>query len=92
MEHISLRDKTQGLITRLILLSKGDVQMTNISGADLFYTDGDAGLYEFKLIQGANYAYIAFHGMIIRSEDPDFRKILQHWHAEVTRNAVLTYS
>jgi len=92
MEHISLRDKTQCLIARLILLSKDDVQITNISGTDLFYTDGDAGLYEFKLIQGANYAYIAFHGMIIRSEDADFRKTLLHWHAEAMRNAVLTYS
>ena len=92
MEHISLRDKAQDLIVRLTLLSKDNIQITNISGADLFYTDGDAGLYEFKVIQGANYAYIAFHGMIIQSEDPDFRKTLQHWHAEATRNAVLMYS
>lgn len=92
MEHISLREKINSLIARLTLLSKEEVNITNISGADLFYTDGDAGLYEFKLTQGTNTAYIAFHGMIILSEDPEFRKTLKFWHAEVTRNAVLTYS
>ena len=92
MEHISLREKINSLIARLTLLSKEEVNITNISGADLFYTDGDAGLYEFKLTQGTNTAYIAFHGMIIRSEDPEFRKTLGVWHAEVTRTAVLTYS
>jgi hypothetical protein len=92
MEHISLRDKVNSLTIRLSLFSKEQVNITNISGADLFYTDGDAGLYEFKLTQATNTAYTAFHGMIIRSEDPEFRKILGFWHAEVTRNAVLTYS
>jgi hypothetical protein len=92
MEHISLRDKVDSLIVRLTLLSKEEVNITNISGADLFYTDGDAGLYEFKLTQGTNTAYIAFHGMIIRSEDPEFRKTLGFWHAGVTRSAVLTCS
>ena len=65
MEHIPLRDKIDSLIVSLSLLSKEQVDITNISGADLFYTDGDAGLYEFKLTQGTNTAYIAFHGMII---------------------------
>lgn len=92
MEHISLRDKVNSLTIGLSLFSKEQVNITNISGADLFYTDGDAGLYEFKLTQATNTAYIAFHGMIIRSEDPEFRKTLGFWHAEVTRNAVLTYS
>ena len=92
MEHISLRDKVNSLTIRLSLFSKEQVNITNISGADLFYTDGDAGLYEFKLTQPTNTAYIAFHGMIIRSEDPEFRKTLGFWHAEVTRNTVLTYS
>lgn len=92
MEHIPLLGKTQNLIVRLSLFNKEIPQITNISGADLFYTDGDAGLYEFKLTQGTHTAYIAFHGMIIRSEDPEFRKTLGFWHAEVTRNAVLTYS
>lgn len=92
MEHISLRDKVDSLIVRLTLLSKEEVNITNISGADLFYTDGDAGLYEFKLTQGTNTAYIAFHGMIIRSEDPEFRKTLGFWYAGVTRSAFLTCS
>ena len=92
MEHISLRDKIDSLIVRLTLLSKAQVNITNISGADLLYTDGDAGLYEFKLTQDTNTAYIAFHGMIIRSEDPEFRKTLGFWHAEATRSAVLTCS
>jgi hypothetical protein len=92
MEHISLRDKAQELIARLILLSKDDVQVTNISGADMLYTDGNAGLYEFKVTQGINNVYIGFHGIMFRSEDPEFRKTLQHWHAEATRNAVFKYS
>lgn len=92
MEYIPLREKAQDLIARLTLLSKDNIQITNISGADMLYTDGNAGLYEFKVIQGANYAYIAFHGIMFRSEDPDFRKTLQHWHAEATRNSILTYS
>jgi hypothetical protein len=92
MEHISLRDKVQDLIARLTSLSKEHVQITNISGADMFYTDGNAGLYEFKLTQGTNNVYIAFHGLMFRSEDPEFRKILGIWHAEATRKAVLTYS
>lgn len=92
MEHISLRDKVDILIVRLTLLSKEEINITNISGADLFYTDGDAGLYEFKLTQGTNTAYISFHGMIIRSENTEFRKTLGFWHAEVTRSAVLTCS
>jgi hypothetical protein len=92
MEHIPLVDKTQNLIVRLSLFNKEIPQITNISGADMYYTDGDAGLYEFKLTQGIHTAYIAFHGMIIRSEDPEFHKILGFWHAEVRRNAILTYS
>ena len=92
MEHISLRDKAQEIIARLILLSKDDVQVTNISGTDMLYTDGNAGLYEFKLTQGINNVYIAFHGIMFRSDDPEFRKILQHWHAEATRSAVFKYS
>jgi hypothetical protein len=92
MEHIPLVDKTQNLIVRLSLFNKEIPQITNISGADMYYTDGDAGLYEFKLTQGIHTAYIAFHGMIIRSEDPEFHKILGFWHAEVTRNAILMYS
>lgn len=92
MEHIPLRDKTEDLITSLTLLSKEQVQITNISGADIYYTDGDAGLYEFKLTQGVNSAYIAFHGMIIRSEDTEFCKTLRYWHTNTTRKAILTYS
>ena len=92
MEHIPLRDKIDSLIVSLSLLSKEQVDITNISGADLFYTDGDAGLYEFKVTQGTNTAYIAFHGMIIRSEDPEFSKTLRFWHGKATRNAVLTCS
>jgi hypothetical protein len=92
MEHIRLLGKTQNLIVRLTLLNKEIPLITNISGADLFYTDGDAGLYEFKVTQGTNTAYIAFHGMIVRSEDPEFRKTLVFWHAEATRSAVLTSS
>jgi hypothetical protein len=92
MEHISLRDKAQDLIARLTLLSKDNIQITNISGADMLYTDGNAGLYEFKITQGTNNVYIAFHGIMFRSEDPDFRKTLEHWHTEATRNAVFKYS
>ena len=92
MEHIRLLGNTQNLIVRLTLLNKEIPLITNISGADLFYTDGDAGLYEFKVTQGTNTAYIAFHGMIVRSEDPEFRKTLGFWHAEATRSAVLTSS
>jgi len=92
MEHIPLRDKTQDLIARLTLLSKDNIQITNISGADMLYTDGNAGLYEFKVSQGANNVYVAFHGIMFRSDDPEFRKILKHWHAEATRSAVFKYS
>ena len=92
MEHISLRDKIDSLIVRLTLLSKEQVNITNISGADLFYTDGNAGLYEFKVTQGTNNVYIAFHGIMFRSEDPEFRKTLGFWHAEATRSAVFKYS
>lgn len=58
----------------------------------MLYTDGNAGLYEFKVTQGTNNVYIAFHGIMFRSDDLEFRKILQHWHAESTRNAVFKYS
>ncbi len=80
MSIISLLGKSKEL-TRILKETFGkDAYIQRISGEDLFYSDGDAIYYEFKVVQGSNSAYVGAYGFLVSTLDEPFRLAIKNWY------------
>ena len=79
MNFISIKDKTPELLLALKEHYGTDASMHQITGADLYYSDGDAAIYEFKVVHKSNYAFIGNCGVLITEKEEPFKLIIKKW-------------
>jgi len=79
MNFISIKDKTPELLADLKGHYGTDASIHQITGTDLYYSDGDAAIYEFKVVHKTNYSYVGSCGILVTATDEHFRTIIKNW-------------
>ena len=79
MDH-RIKDKSGELISDLKHAFQTEAFIREISGADLYYTDGRAAFYEFKIVQGGDIAFAGGYGFLVLEGDDMFREVIKNWY------------
>lgn len=79
MTFYSLKGKSDELLANLKAEFLCDAHIFTITGSDLYHTDGDAAVYEFKLVQAGYSAYVGGIGYNIINGNDKFREIIKTW-------------